>query len=414
VSKLPIFKIGSRKLGPGHPTYIIFEVASTHENNWKIAKDYVDQAKEAGADAVKFQLFTADKLLNPLTPLLKGTYDYFKAAETPRKWFPKLKGLCSNVGIDLLCTPFDEDSASFLNDTGIPAVKIASGDLTNHSLLSHVAKFKRPVILSTGMATMTEIESSINVLKHSGLRELALLQCVSVYPTSFRDANVRAMQTLQKKFNCTIGYSDNGSQGILVPLLSVAFGASIIEKHVTSQKQRGDLDDKFSMTVEEFSEMVKRIRLLEKEYQGHLQDAVKILKKEFGSDVQKALGDGVKKPAVHGTRITHPSVKGSFIQKEADERIWARRGLYPKINIAKGKIITKDMLISVRPDIGISSLSLNNVIGSKAEEDLPAKQPIKLKGKKVSLFKKSDIKNTYKNKSDIRFANNLKNTAFFN
>ncbi|KKQ18162.1 MAG: N-acetylneuraminate synthase [Berkelbacteria bacterium GW2011_GWA1_36_9] len=178
-------KIGQRKVCPGYPTYIIFEVASTHENNWKIAKKYVEQAKDAGADAVKFQLFEADKLLNPLTAGLKGTYDYFRTAETPKKWFPKLKKLCGKAKIDLLCTPFDEDSASFLDNIGVPAVKIASGELTNHQLLSHVAKFNKPVILSTGMATMDEVKQAVNVLKSNGCRELSLLQCVSVYPTSY-------------------------------------------------------------------------------------------------------------------------------------------------------------------------------------------------------------------------------------
>ena len=402
------FKIGKRKIGPGNPCYIIFEVASTHENDWNIAKKYVDQAKKTGADALKFQLYTADKLLNPIASILKPTYDYFKTAETPRDWFPKLLELCKKADIDLLCTPFDKNSASFLNRLELPAVKIASGDLTNHQLLLHVAKFGKPIILSTGMAIMDEVKQAVSILKKSGCRELTLLQCASVYPMPYEDANVRAMLSLQKEFGCVVGYSDNGSESHLVPLLAVALGASIIEKHVTSQKQRGSLDDQFSMTVSEFSEMVRRIRRLEKVYKGSFERVISDLKKEFGKDVGKALGDGVKKPAelgisrADGTRMT-----------ETDERHWARRGLYPKINISKGSTVTENMLISLRPDIGISAPSLQNIIGKIAAEDLLPILPIKLEEGKIKMFRRSDIQKTYTNPRDLQFAKILQETALF-
>ena len=411
MSKVKPIKIGKRNIGPGYPTYVIFEVASTHANNWKIAKDYVRQVKDAGADALKFQLFTADGILNPLTPGLKGTYDYFKTAQTPRRWFPKLLKLCEKKGIDLLCTPFDDEAASFLKGVGLPAIKIASGDLTNHQLLAHVAKFGKPVILSTGMATMGEVRQAVRILEKNGCRDLALLQCVSVYPTSFEDANVRAMQTLKKKFNTIVGYSDNGSRGMLVPLMSVAMGASIIEKHVTSQKRRGNLDDKFSMSVSEFKKMVKKIREIEKRPD---KDRVLIeLKGRYKKDFDKALGDGVKRPALHGTRIAHPGVKGSFIQKEVDERRWARRGIYPSQMIRKGTKIRPEMLISLRPDIGVSALKFDSVVGSIASEDLPEKHPIKIAGSKVKLFRKSDIRKTYMAVQDVQFVKTLEVGAAF-
>src|SRR3990167_4924020 len=403
MKKIKPIKIGSRFVGTGYPVYIIFEVASTHANDWEIAKRYVSQAKEAGADALKFQLFEADKLLNPLTSGLKGTYDYFKKSETPRRWFPKLLKLCKSAQLDLLCTPFDEESATFLNNIGVPAMKIASGELTNHQLLAHVAKFGIPVILSTGMATMEEIRAAVKVLQDNGCKDLVLLQCVSVYPMPYEDANVRVMQTLQEEFGCIVGYSDNGSEGHIVPLLAVALGASIIEKHVTSQKARGNLDDKFSMSVEEFTQMVKRIRQLEKEYKGQSKDAVKDLKKEFGDDVQKALGNGVKIQAPHGTKITNPGVKGEFIQKEADERHWARRGVYPARMIPKGTIITSDMLIALRPYIGVSAPLFNQIIGKVSKEDLPAKYPIMIEGNRVRRFKKKDIAKTYIHNQEKQF-----------
>src|SRR3989344_3919161 len=185
-------KIGNRTVGEGNPTYIIFEVASTHEGDWGVAKEYVSIAKDVGADAVKFQLFEADKVLNPITRGLKVTYDYFKKTETPRSWFSKLIDLCKDIGIDLLCTPFDEDAASFLNNIGIPAIKVASGELTNSPLLSHVAKFGKPVILSSGMANMEEVREAVHVLRNNECNQIALLQCTSVYPMPYEDANIAA------------------------------------------------------------------------------------------------------------------------------------------------------------------------------------------------------------------------------
>ncbi|MEK7510266.1 MAG: N-acetylneuraminate synthase family protein [Patescibacteria group bacterium] len=404
-------KIGNREIGPGHPTYIIFEVASTHENDWEIARAYVDQAKEAGADALKFQLFRADTLLNPITSGLKGTYEYFKTAETPWDWFPKLKELCDQRGIDLLCTPFDLQAASFLNGTGIPTVKIASGDLTNHQLLAHVALFHKPIILSTGMATMEEIKQAVQVIRDMGNEELALLQCVSVYPTSFQDANVSAMNHLKKAFDTLVGYSDNGSPGFLVPLMAVAFGASIIEKHVTSQKRRGNLDDIFSLSVEEFADMVRKIRMIEQE-----RDKEKVLsqlKAEYGEDFEKAMGDGIKRPASHGTLITHPGVPKPFLQKEADERHWARRGVYPARDIRKGTLITPDMLVVLRPDVGISGLQYQEVLGKTAAEDLPARHPLKIHEDQVFQFHLSDAESVYPDPQDVDFVKTLKQLALF-
>jgi len=405
------FKIGNREVGPGNPTYIIFEVASTHENNWDIAKAYVRQAKEVGADAVKFQLFTADGVLTPLTSGLKGTYDYFKTAETPREWFPELQKLCAEEGIDLLCTPNDLGAARYLNQINLPAIKIASGDLTNHQLMALVATFKKPVILSTGMGTMEEIKQAVDVLAKNSVEELAILQCVSVYPTSFEDANVSAMNHLKKEFGTVVGYSDNGSAGYMVPLLAVAMGASIIEKHVTSQKERGNLDDIFSLSVEDFAEMVKRIRQIDQ--RPDKQNVLEKLRKEYGENFDKAVGDGVKRPAPHGTLITHPGVPEPFVQREADERHWARRGVYPVHGISQGTTITQDMVVLLRPDVGISGLQYEEVLGKTAGENLPARLPLKFQNDQVVRFHISDIKTTYTNPEDAEFARVLEELALF-
>jgi sialic acid synthase SpsE/uncharacterized SAM-binding protein YcdF (DUF218 family) len=411
-SDLPAsFLIGSRRVGPGEPTYIIFEVASTHENNWEAAVQYVTQAAEIGADAVKFQLFTADALLNPLTPGLQGTYDYFKTSETPRDWFPKLKALADEKGIDLLCTPFDSDAVEYLNSVGVPAVKIASGELTNLQLLSAAGALRKPVIVSTGMATMEEVATAVATLRASGAEDIALLQCVSVYPTSFEDANVSVMQTLRNTFNMVIGYSDNGSEGALVPLMSVAMGASIIEKHVTGNKERGSIDDKFSLSVEQFSDLIRRIR--EIEHRTDKEAVLNELHDEFGKDFEKALGDGIKRPGQHGTEKTHPGVSGSFIMRESDERHWARRGVYLSHPVAKGMCIEEDMLTLLRPDVGISGVDYSSVIGKAAGEDLAVLHPLKIVGDSVFHFHKSDISLVYKNSEDVAFAQMLEDGGTF-
>src|SRR3989338_4509236 len=393
--------IDSRKGGSGCQPYVIFEVASTHQNDWVLAENYVRQAKDTGADAIKFQLFTADGLLNPISSMLQPTYEYFKTAETPREWFSRLKKLCEQIGIDLLCTPFDEEAATFLNDEiGLPAVKIASGDLTNYKLLEHIAKFKKPIILSTGVATMNEVEDAVAVLKNSGCEQLAVLQCVSVYPMPYEAANVRVIETYQDKFNCVVGYSDNGSKGVIVPLVAVALGASIIEKHVTSQKQRGNMDDIFSLSVEEFGEMVERIR-----QNPDLED----LRKEFGGDIDIILGSPIKEPS--DAAIERP---GEITKMdEWRERRLVRRGLYPKVNIPAGTKITDDMLIALRPDVGVSSMQYEDVLGAVAQENLPAKHPINIKDGEARLFHKEDLARTYTHPKEQETVRALIQTATF-
>ena len=399
--------------GTKRGVYVIFEVASTHENDWETAKRYVDQAADAGADALKFQLFTADKLLAPLTKVAEETYKYFKKAETPREWFPKLKKLCDERGIDLLCTPFDEDGASFLDSVGLPAVKIASGDLTNTQLLEHVARLGKPIILSTGMATMDEIRQAVGVLRKNGAPDITILQCVAVYPTSFEDANVSAMLSIQKEFNVSVGYSDNGSKGLLVPLLAVALGAKIIEKHVTSKKERGSIDDVFSLDVKEFGEMVQKIRAIEKRLPQERDAVLKELETKYGEDFKKAYGDGIKRPAPYGTKKTYPGVEGEFIQRESDERHWARRGVYLSRDAKMGETISKNMLILLRPDVGISGMDYESAVGKIAGENLHARIPLKIKDNKIFQFRRVDIATTYTDPADAQFTKMLAQYALF-
>lgn len=400
-------QIGKKLIGPGNPAYVIFEVASTHANDWNLAKDYVKQAKEVGADAVKFQLFTSDNLLNPISTYLDETYQYFTKSETPRDWFPRLVKLCQDQKIDLLCTPFDVGSAIFLNKIGLIAMKVSSGDLTNHLLLSHIAKLGKPVLLSTGMGTMSEVEAAVKTLQDNGCQELALLQCTSVYPMPYEDTNLKAMITMQNKFNTVVGYSDNGSKGSLVPEIAIAMGASIIEKHVTSKKERGSMDDVFSLSLEEFKQMVSNIRKIEELCKNSSEIALAQLEHEHGEDVANILGDTEKKPATHGYVR-----KNGFRFTESDERHWARRGIYLKIDIKKGTKIAPEMLIFLRPDVGVSGTEYYQVIGSQAEEDLKANHPLKLNGPLLRMLRKSDIHPMYDNE-DKEFATLLHDTFKF-
>lgn len=402
-------KISKRTVGEGNPAYIIFEVASTHEGDWKVARDYVGIAKDVGADAVKFQLFEADKVLNPISKNLRPTYNYFCKTEAPRRWFPKLMELCKDAKIDLLCTPADLDAASFLGGLGIPAIKIASGDLTNSPFLSHVANFDKPVILSTGMGNMEEVREAVRVLRDNGCNQTALLQCTSVYPMPYEDANIAAMCTMQKEFDTAVGYSDNGSSGFLVPLVAVAMGASVIEKHVTYKKGRGHLDDTFALTIDEFAQMIKRIRELEKKYAGSLSNALDELRDEFGEDVDKVIGSSIKEPAKYGI----PRPDGTRMQ-DVDERQWARRGLYPARNIKKGETLSPNNTILIRPDVGISVKDMDSVMGFTASEDLRARMPIIIEKGEIRRFTRSDIKKVYKQKALRQFASILKKDALFN
>ena len=292
----------------------------------------------------------------------------------------------------------------------MPAVKIASGEITNLQLLESVGSFGKPIIMSTGMATMEELEQAVNILRNSGAHDIALLQCVSVYPTSFEDANVTAMNTLGESFGTVAGYSDNGSAGMLVPLMAVALGASVIEKHVTSKKERGSIDDIFSLSVDEFADMVRRIREIEKRENKTI--VLDELKKEFGPDFDLALGDGIKRLAMHGTEKKHPGIEGTFIQREADERRWARRGVYLTRPIQKGTQIEKEMLTLLRPDIGISGVEYGDIIGKIAGEDLEKLHPLKVENDKILLFHRADIIPLYAEK-DPTFARALEESASF-
>ncbi len=327
-------KVGERFIGEGEPTFIIAEVGSNHDGKLEQAKQLIASAKECGADAVKFQSFTADKLVSPKYETI---YRTFKGAELPLEWYEELMKFTKGQGITFLATPFDEEKVDFLLHMGVLAFKIASGDITNYPLLRHVAKLQKPIFLSTGMATLDEVGEAVDTIRKEGVGDIILLHCVSNYPSRIEDSNIRAMVTMQRAFQLPVGYSDH-SLGMAVPLGAVALGACVIEKHITTDKTLPGPDHPYALEVVEFKKMVQEIRSLE-----------------------KALGSGAKVP----------------VEAEIPERGWARRGIYAAADISRGTVITREMLKMVRPCLGLEPKDIDLVMGRIAKKDISVHEPIR-------------------------------------
>ncbi len=337
-----VLTIGKRRLGRGHRAYIIAEAGSNHNGSLETALDLISAAAKAGADAVKFQSFTAHGLLNPLRPDNRGgweenpAYGALERLSLPWPWHPELKEHAESLGMDFLSTPFSPRAAELLGLAGIKAFKIASGDITNEPLLRLVGSLGRPVILSTGASFMEEVEEAASILQGAGATEVALLQCTALYPPRFSDVNLRAMKTLSKRFRCPVGISDH-TPGMAVALGAVALGGAIVEKHLTLSRSMDGPDHGHSMEPGEFALMSREVRNLE-----------------------AALGSPVKEPST----------------EEARERTGARRGVYADVNIKKDTLITGDMLKVVRHALGLRPGEMKSVIGKRAARDLPRDMPL--------------------------------------
>ena len=347
------FKIGKKNIGDGSYVYVIAEVGSNHDGSLARAKELIKAAKEAGADAAKFQSFTASGLFNPMMPgggdalrsdfstwVEHPAYPVIESLELSEEWHYELKEYADTLDIDLLSAPFDAGRAALLDKLKLPAIKIASGDVTNVPLLKLVASFGRPVIISTGASYLTEVETAVQVVRECGNDEIALLHCVALYPPRFEDANIRAMVTMKEAFGLPVGYSDH-TPGSAVPVAAVALGASIIEKHITLSRELKGPDHPYALEVSEFASMVTNIR-----------------------NLQSALGDGVKRPS----------------GEEEGERTGARRSIYVKAPIKVGEEITADKLKVVRHAFGLEPARLDSVIGLRATRDFSANELLSYDG----------------------------------
>jgi N,N'-diacetyllegionaminate synthase len=338
-----IIKIGKREIGGGRPVFIIAEAGVNHNGELKLAKALIDQAVNAGADAIKFQTFFADNLLRkdagkPVyqelnTSQNESQYEMLKRLELNEEQHSQLMEYAYKKDIIFFSTPYDNKSADMLEKLMIPAYKLSSIEIINHPFLEYVAKKGKPLILSTGMSTLEEVDEAVRIIKKTGcLSNLVLLHCQFNYPARFEDINLNSMLTLGKKFNVQIGYSDHTS-GIVAPIAATALGARVIEKHLTLDCNMKGPDHKASMELKEFKEMVNAIR-----------------------NTEKLMGSFEKKP--HGAEIANIKI--------------SRKSIAAKQRIIKGMIITKDMLCSLRPGSGFFPTynNINKIVGKAAKMDI--------------------------------------------
>jgi N-acetylneuraminate synthase/N,N'-diacetyllegionaminate synthase len=314
-------------------TLIIAEAGVNHNGSPDLARRLVDAAKKAGADAVKFQTFQAEKLASRTagkaayqkkqTPPRESQLEMLRALELDAEAHRKLLSHCRKAGITFLSSPFDEESANLLECLGVSLLKIPSGEITNLPFLRHVAGKKIPLILSTGMATLGEVEEALETISSIAPIGVTLLHCVTEYPAPYEQVNLLAMETLRKAFRVPVGYSDH-TPGIEVPIAAVALGAEVIEKHFTLDKNLPGPDHKASLDPEEFMQMVSAIRR-----------------------VESALGDGIKRPA----------------ECERKNMTIARKSLVALRDIRPGERLTGDMVTIKRPGDGISPRDLEKILG---------------------------------------------------
>lgn len=313
--------------------YIIGEAGVNHNGNLNTAKQLARLAKEAGCDCVKFQTFQADKLVTPTAPMAgyqeknigkpNSQYQMLKQLELSFDAFGELYQYCHEIGIDFLSSPFDEDSADFLDAMGVKAFKISSGEITNKPLLQHIAGKGKKIYLSTGMSDLEEVEKAVSWIYATGNRELVLFHCTSNYPAAYNTVNMKAMLLLKNKFHCEVGYSDH-TAGTEIPILAVAMGAQVIEKHFTFDKNAEGPDHKASLSPEELSAMVAEIR-----------------------HVEAAFGNGTKEPAA----------------EELSTRNVARKSLAWKRDLPDNHVIELCDVCCMRPGTGLQPEKLEYIIG---------------------------------------------------
>lgn len=323
--------------------FIIAEAGVNHNGDPELARRLVDAAQDAGADAVKFQTFVPEQVVAAgaaraayqqanMPDRDESQLEMIRRLALSGEVFRELKEHCDRTGIMFLSTPFDYQSVDLLDELGVPVFKVGSGELTNYSLLKYIAGKRKPLILSTGMATLGEVEQALQVVREAGAQDVTLLHCTSSYPTPYKDVNLRAMVTLGRAFGVPIGYSDH-TPGIEVAVAAAALGAQVVEKHFTLDCNLEGPDHKASLEPKELAAMVRAIR-----------------------NVEAALGDGCKRPTA----------------AERDTIRAARRSLVAARDITAGELITADNLTLKRPGTGIAPAMWDVVIARRARVDIAA------------------------------------------
>jgi N-acetylneuraminate synthase len=334
--------LAGRPLGPGQPCFVIAEAGVNHNGSVALAHRLVDAAAAAGADAVKFQTFRADRLASAAAP--KAAYqalrtgagqsqqEMLRALELAPQAHDELRIHAHDKGLLFLSTPFDEESADFLERLAVPAFKVPSGELTNLPFLAHLARKGKPLIVSTGMACLGEVEAAVQTAEAHGDGGLVLLHCVSSYPADPADANLRAMATLAAAFGVPVGYSDH-TLGVAVPLAAAALGACVVEKHFTLDRTLPGPDHQASAEPDELAALVRGIQT-----------------------VTAALGAGRKRA----------------VAAEADTAAVARRSLVAATDIPAGTTLTPDLIALRRPGTGLPPALRPHLVGRKAKTAIPA------------------------------------------
>jgi len=339
-------KIGQRSIGAGHPVYVVAEVSANHHQDFEQAVKIIRAAKDAGADAVKLQTYTPDTMTiacNREEFRITGTiwdgrnlHDLYAEAYTPWEWQPRLKKAANDLGLDLFSTPFDATAVDFLEEMKVPAHKLASFELVDIPLIQKMARTGKPLIISTGMSTVEEIEEAVQTARDAGAREIALLKCTSAYPAPPEEMNLRTIPELARRFDVPVGLSDH-SMSTAVPVAAVALGACIIEKHLTLSRSEPGPDSAFSLEPQEFKEMVDAVRAAE-----------------------KALGQ----------------VHFGVAPKEASSRVF-RRSLFVVQHMKRGEAFTADNVRSIRPGYGLHTRHLPEVLGRHAARNIERGTPLR-------------------------------------
>lgn len=335
-------QIGDRLVGPGQPCFIIAEAGVNHNGDMHLAHQLIEAAAKMGADAVKFQSFITEELITPEAPKAGyqvettgepgSQYKMLKALELSADQQAELKDYCKQTGILYLCTPYENTSVDMLDHMDVAAFKIASTDTTNIPFLRYIADKGRPVILSTGMSTLCEVEEAVDTLRVGGLEgKIVILHCTSEYPAPVSEANLRAILTMQQAFGCPVGFSDH-TPGVGASPWAVAVGACMIEKHFTLDRNMVGPDHRASLESDELAALVRTVR-----------------------DVEAALGDGIKRP----------------MPSEIPNKPLMQKSLVARRSVRAGETITAKDLACKRPGFGLAPSWFDRVVGKRAIVDIP-------------------------------------------
>jgi len=342
----PSITISGRKIGPGQPVYIIAEMSANHGHDLNQARAIIQAAKDAGADAIKLQTYTPDTMTidvdNRWFRIGAGTlwegrklYELYGEASTPWEWHAELKACAEQLGLHCFSTPFDATAVAFLEGLNVPAHKIASFEVTDLPLIRRVAATGKPVIMSTGMATLAEIHEAVTAFREAGGGPLALLKCTSAYPAPESEINLATLRHLAAAFGVPVGLSDH-TLGVAIPAAAVALGACIIEKHFTLSRDLPGPDSKFSLEPDEFKAMVRAVRATE-----------------------QAIG----------------TVNYAVTEKEQASRVF-RRSLFVVQDMQAGESFTETNVRVIRPGYGLAPKHLPVVLGRRAAQAIPRGTPL--------------------------------------